>query len=60
MHSRQIIKVDVEAPPIFERPMLTKHNFQNSPAYLEWRQLIDESKNIKNAHTFDMPISQLP
>ena len=25
--------------------MLTKMNFQKSPAYVEWRRLVDESKN---------------
>ena len=33
LHARKIFKIETSSPPIFERPMLTRHNFQKSEAY---------------------------
>ena len=56
LHARQLIKVD--GAPIFERPMLTKGNFQKSPAYTEWRRLVEESKNNMGCQHGQRPVAQ--
>ena len=56
LHARQLIKVD--GAPIFERPMLTKVNFQKSPAYLEWRRLVEETKNSMSSQPGQRQVAQ--